>query len=344
MKNRLKALFTKDLPRKFLAIFLAALIWYAIEEQLRDITTLHNVPVKLLYDRSQLMIMDSSALTVDVVLRGTHRALSRVASGDIVLEAAMPSDIPVGIYFYDLPITEDNVVKLPPGIAVDTIRPSQAQIQVDRIVSKHNVPIRVRFAGSLREGYRKNRVAVTPPAVDVRGPSKVVDDLKEILTDRIVLDDTVGLDFEMEVDLIDVPRVNFPETAHVVVEITKYAAQQAYHDLPLNVLSPANCPLRLAEPLPNVSVTLHGPKLILESLDYLSIRSFVDISRIAAPGRYRRPVNAWVEGAAGLKAEYVNPSVVDVVLVDPKKADGDSPQDRDAVEPPASPETENKEE
>ena len=177
-------------------------------------------------------------------------------------------------------------------------------------------------------------------AVDVRGPSRILKDLNELTTEPVALDETLTQDFEMDVKVGLVPNVRAStDTAHVAIEIARQSSQQAFRDLPTNALTSPDSPLVLEEPLPKVSVTLHGPKLTLDALDSLSIRPFVDITSITSPGRYRRPVQVWIDGAANVSAEYVHPSVVEVALraIPKPPVPAPAPPTAPATTPPAKP-------
>jgi len=312
MKLRLPNFFQEDLPRKFVALFFAILIWFAVDNQLHDFAILHNVPVLLRYDRSAI-IVENVAMTVDVTIRGSRKRLQRISSTDLKVRATVPP-VPPGIYFYDLRISSGDVMA-PPGIRVTELAPDRQQIQVDRIVAKRNVPIRVRFEGNLREGYKRTRFSALPSAVDVSGPSRILKDVHELVTEPVVLDESIAQDFEVDVKLVPIPNVQTNSDVHVVVEIARHSSQQAYRDLTMNILCRANARLTLSEAPPPVSVTLYGPKDTLDALDKLSIRPFVDTTAITGPGRYRRPVQVWIDGAANVTAEYVHPSIVEIVLV-----------------------------
>ena len=315
MKIRIPAFFRHDLLRKLIALFFAGLIWLAVGSQLQESSIFHNVPVMLNYDPSAILV-ENVVPTVDVTLRGSSKRLQAVKASDIKVMAEI--DIPsfaMPVYFYELRFSPENV-KSPPGAHVIDISPSQQQIQIDRIVSKHNVPIRVRFSGQLAEGYKKTRCSPFPSAIDVRGPSRILKDIREFVTEPVVLDENVIQDFEVDIKLVQIPKVQANTDVHVSIEIARHSSQQAYNGLVMNVLSRYDSALQLSRDAPRVSVTLHGPKVTLDALDNLSIRPFVDITAITSPGRYRRPVQVWVDGAANVTAEYVDPSIVEIVLLD----------------------------
>ncbi len=115
--------------------------------------------------------------------------------------------------------------------------------------------------------------------------------------------------------MLGIPRVKLHVgTVHVRVEIAKQTMQQTYRDLPVFVLAGASSPVAVAAPLPPVSVTVQGPQDVMETLDGFSVRPFVDISGMKAPGTSRRAVQVWCGGAAGVIVESIQPSVVDVTV------------------------------
>lgn len=316
MKRWIHRLFRVDLARKFVAAFFAVLIWFAVSAQLRNFTTLYNIPVKLHYDPSAIVLEDT-VLTVDVTLRGVEKRLQRVKTTDVEVNVTVPSNLAAGMFFCQLRITPDDVYA-PFGTRVVDVAPSRQQIQYDRIISKRNVPIRVRFDGRLREGYRYTH-SVLPSRVDVLGPSRILKDVHELVTGPVLLDSTITQDFEIDVKLLPLPKVLTNAEVHVSVEIEKHSSQQSFRDLPMGILVAPASGLCVRDLPPRVSLTLHGPKLALEAIDQLSVRPFIDVTAITSPGTYRRPVQVWVSAAAGVVAEDVHPSVAEVILVTRKQ-------------------------
>jgi YbbR domain-containing protein len=321
MKLRLPRLLREDWQRKAVALFFAMLIWFAIDSQLREPVVFHNVPVEERYNPAQMTI-ENPGLAVAVTLRGSRKRLRRMQSNDIKIVVDVPL-VPPGIYFFDMRVLPEDVA-VPPGIRVTDVLPDQKQLQVDRVVTKPNVPIRVRFEGEPPEGYRRTRVTVFPSAVDIVGPSRILKDIQELVTAPVVLDQTTTQDFELDAKLVTIPRVEMNTEVHVRIEITKYSSERSYGDLPMHVLNSPASPLHPSETLPQVSVTLHGPRVTLETMDELSVRPFIDITGITSPGTYRRPVHVWIDGASSVTAEYVHPHMVEVVLVS-KPAAGPAP-------------------
>lgn len=338
MNMRLPHIIRDDLPRKSVALFFAVLIWFAVRNQLHDFATFHDVPVTLQYEPDKIVV-ERRILTASVSLRGARRRLETLQASDITVTADIPV-VPAGVYSYDLRFSPANV-REPPGTSVTSITPTSARIQVDRIIQKE-LPVRVRESGQLGYGYRVVERTILPSRVTATGPSRVLEDVTEVTTEPIVLDETLIQSFKMDqLDLIPMPRVNFrPDTVHVAYEITRHSGQKALMELPIRVLTDETSDLQLVGELPSASVTLRGPRITLDTLRPHSVRPFVDVTAVTNPGRYTFPLKVWVEAPSTLVVEYVHPPEVDVVL---RRSDAPAPQPE---EPPggqdAMPETDDR--
>ena len=314
--DRLPRFLREDWLRKSMALAFAVLLWFYVNEQLRDEETFHDVPVTISYDKGMLYL-EKNTVAVNIRVRGSFQQLQKLRGSDLKVTATILADeVPAGKLAYDLRLTSANV-EAPIGIRVESIDPPLQQIQVDRMETKSGVPVRVRYAGSLADGYQISRCTIVPSQVEVRAPSQILQDIQELVTDPVPLDATLTTGFEMEKKLVPISRV-VPGTSivHVQVEISKQSIQQAYESLIITVLTDPLLPWEVIEPLSPVTVVLRGPQPVLDSMDKSAIRPFIDLSKVTTPGYYRRPVQVWTSGAVGVVVESVTPSIVDVTVVD----------------------------
>ncbi len=309
---RLPRIITEDWPRKLTALFFAVLIWLSVNNQLQDHIVLQGVPVVLEYDPNSV-IPESDMFTVDVKVRGQSNILQTLQTSDINIRATIgpvTQDMP----FYSVPLSPDNASS-PFGTKVVEIVPNRIQVGIDRIVRRQNVNVAPRFKGSLPKGYARARTKVFPRTISLRGPSKIVQDMGEVTTKPITLDESLDADFEREVSLERIPKVSFgTETVHVTVEVSRSSIERPFSELPLHLMLPPGNLLRTAEPPPTISVTLRGPQIVLDELKPTDIRAFVDVSDITNPGRYRVPVQVWVEAGDNVSRESVFPAMVEIEL------------------------------
>jgi len=322
MRFRVPSVLSQDYPRKLAALFFAVLIWVAVQRQLHDFETFHGVPVILKYDSNVLWVDETQPVRVDITLRGSRKRLQSTASPDLkVVVAAKP--VPRGWYFEDLRILPESI-RSPLGTRVSEVTPNKITLAVDSIVEKAAVPVIAKFEGTPREGYSVGQQTLSHPTVDLRGPSKILDGIREVETAKVSLEGAIQ---DFQVDDVRLERISphvkaHPDRVTVKVAIVKVSAEQVYSGLDVHVLARTGARLRVQGALPKVSVTLRGPRATLDALDNQSIRPFVDILSISNPGEYRRAVRVWIDGAAGVIPEYVSPSVLDVIVTESDRPAG----------------------
>ena len=168
----------------------------------------------------------------------------------------------------------------------------------------------------LFRSYQVGRCTVVPSQVDVRAPANMIQDIQELVTDPVPLDETLTTSgFEIDKKLVSIPRVVASATVvNVKVEVVRQYVQQAFESLLITSLVDPFQPWEIVEPLPAATVILRGPQTVLDSMDKTAIRPFVDLSKITTPGHYRRPVEVWTGGVLGVTAD-VTPRFVDITVV-----------------------------
>lgn len=317
MKLRIPGLIRRDFLRKAMAFLFAGVLWLYVSSQLREGESYPNIPVKITYDPNRVSL-ERDSFVVNVVLRGSAKVLHRVRRSDIRVQAQLPAPTE-GEDFCDLALSADNVT-VPRGTRVEQIDPPRLLVPVDRIATRRAVPVRVRWSGEVRTGYRVLRCTLVPSVVDVVGPSRLLADVQELVTEPIPLAEHPEGGFEVDVRLVRPARVQpSQETVHAVVEVARETMLQTYEDLPLYVLGDAAGAWVVQEALPLITVTLQGPQSVLQSVDGLALRPFVDLSTVRGPGRYRRPVQVWTGGLTTVVPEAIVPSMVEV-SVGPREA------------------------
>jgi YbbR domain-containing protein len=200
-------------------------------------------------------------------------------------------------------------------VRVTSITPDRVELHIDRLVTKPNVAVKVEYAGALREGYEVIRATAVPEAVVLKGPHRDLLDISAVSTEPVLLDDTIVQDFTVSARLVPITEVMMPDTVRVDLVVGRRSIPRTLHGVALSVLMNPAGGLRIEGPLPEIAVTVRGPKASLDELTELSVCPFLDLSAITSPGRYRRQVNTWLTGAADVAAESTAPASVEVVLV-----------------------------
>lgn len=316
MRLSLPSVVTRDFQRKAVALFFALLIWRSVSSNMRDEDlVLQNVPLAVTYDPA-VVVLRESARTVDVSLRGSRRRLEQVSSQDVQIGLQVPSDIHEGVYYYGVGLSPKKSVRhAPPGVRITSITPDRVELHIDRLVTKPSVAVRPEYAGSLREGYEVVRATPVPDTVLLRGPHRDLLDIRSVSTEPILLDDTIVQDFTVAARLVPIPGVTMPESVRVDLVIGRRSVPRTLHGVPLAVLVNPAGGLQVEGTLPEIAVTVRGPKAALDEVTELSVCPFLDLSAITSPGRYRRQVNTWLTGVSDVAVESTAPSSVEVTLV-----------------------------
>lgn len=316
MRIRLPGWLVDDFLRKAVALALAIMIWLSVSSKMesREVV-LRDVPVEVSYD-STAIILRKPPPTVEVILSGSLGRLDSLNSKAVTVAVQIPSDIHEGVYYYGVGLsTTANIRSRPPGTKVVSIRPDRIELQIDRIVNKPGVKVEVKTAGALKDGYKVVRTLAKPSEVSLRGPHRILLETDVVRTEPVLLDDTVLQTFEASAKLVLPADVQGPDKVQVEFTVDRPSISRTLHGVELALLMPPHSGLRLEGVLPEITVTLRGPRAALDALSELSVSPFVDINAITSPGRYRRPVQTWLDRQAEVVVESITPAQVEVTLV-----------------------------
>ncbi len=326
-KLRLPQFLVEDFFYKLFTLLLATLIWLFVSQQVKRESATFTVPVVVSYDEDK-MVVEPRSFNVQVVVRGSRGSLDRLSSEDIEIDLGVPL-LDEGIRTYELRISPTQA-RVPSGVQIEEVHPPSVTLQVDRIINKE-VSVRVRERGVLPTGYQVQERRLVPGTARIVGPSRLLAEINEVLTDPIVLSETTTQSFQQENVRLSVPggaRVS-PRTVHVSYEISRHAVVESFNQLPVRVMVAVDSGLLIASSLPPVSVTIRGPSRVLEQMQSHQVYPFIDLTAITSPGHYSRSVEVWLADNRAT-IEYVHPSELEIELV------GVEPSDQ-SEEPPPSP-------
>ena len=164
---------------KLVSVVLAALLWLIVSGE-QIVERALRVPLEFTNLPAQLELVGDPPNLVDVRVRGSSGALSRIAGGELVaildLHAARP-----GQRLFHL----SNVdVRAPFGIQVVQVTPSNVSIRFEASVTKV-VPVVPGVEGEPASGYAIGMVTAVPATVEVIGPSSALNGLTEAITEPV---------------------------------------------------------------------------------------------------------------------------------------------------------------
>ena len=207
---------------KLLAVALGATVWYLVAGE-QIVERALRIPLEFVNLPAQLELVGDAPAVVDVRVRGSSGALSRVATGELVAVLDLRTARSGQRLFH---LTGDDVMT-PFGIEVVQITPSSVPIVFESIARK-SVPIVAGLEGEPRPGYAAGIESVVPATVEVVGPASAVARLTEAITEPVsVAGATKSVTDTVNVGVADpTVRLRVPTTAVVTVRVAAPAPAQ----------------------------------------------------------------------------------------------------------------------
>jgi len=237
---------------KLVAVALAALIWLLVSgEQIAERAM--RIPLEFANLSAELQLVGDTPDVVDVRVRGSSGALSRIASGELVAILDLRSARPGQRLFH---LTGEDV-RVPFGVEVVQITPSNVSIMIDKSATKV-VPVVPELDGDPQDGYVVGTVSAEPAAVEVVGPASAVARLTEAITEAVSIGGASGTIVEdVNVGVADPSvRLQSPGGARVTVTITAQPVEWAVVGIPIRTRNGGSAQVVPGE----VTVYVRGPR------------------------------------------------------------------------------------
>jgi hypothetical protein len=204
-------LLTENPGWKLLALGISAFLWYAfvgeteLAASLPAAVQFRNVP-------QDLEVSSEMFDRVFLRLKGPATRLNAGSLRDVTVVLDLAQVHGPGERTYTL--SEDNL-RLPVGVQVSRIVPSQLRLRFDKRVTR-DVPVEIRFAGPAPMGYRITGQQASPDRIRVTGPENRVESLQSVHTDAIDLSSTVSNTEFRVPGFIPDPQVRFDGDAPII--------------------------------------------------------------------------------------------------------------------------------
>jgi len=200
---------------KLLAVALGATVWYLVAGE-QIVERALRIPLEFVNLPAQLELVGDAPAVVDVRVRGSSGALSRVTTGELVAVLDLRTARSGQRLFH---LSGDNVLA-PFGIEVVQITPSNVPIAFESMASKF-VPVVPGLEGQPRRGYAVDVASAVPATVEVIGPASAVARLTEAITEPVSIAGATGpVTDTVNVGVADpTVRLRVPTTAFVTVRV-----------------------------------------------------------------------------------------------------------------------------
>ncbi len=260
-----------------------------------------SVPLTIITDENFAVTGDYPK-NVRVSLRGSEEQIFSVLDNDIRAVADFSSSTSEGSYRAPVQIRFNKQFPLSEETLEILVEPGDITIyQEENIIrSLEIVPVLVGFPPN---GYELVQYFLSPSSVMVQGPRSQMESINSISTEEVDLSNRYD-DFSLSTRLIS-PGENVYFPGGDIVEIRGVIDEsiivQTLTEQPIVTVDLASS-LFITEALPEITLTIQGPQLLLETLRPRDFHFFLDCSNIAVPGTYTLPIRADVPpGIAVLK-------------------------------------------
>ncbi len=267
---------------KLLALFVALAIWFNAIGQ-REVERNFIAPLEFVNVPDTLTVTGRIPAEVQLVVTGTRRDLLWMGFKRIGVSINMHR-APPGRFSQRLSVSD---VLLPSSIEKRNVRilsPLLIDVMLERLVRKR-VRVAVSLSGSLSGNQLLGSVPEASPGwVMVSGPESVVEHLDKVFTEPIDLGkirESMTRRFELDYDRKTIGCE--PKGVTVAISVSERGNRVLAH-IPPTVLVDAADLITEVEPK-TVSLTLEGPKALLDTLTSRDVSILIDLSG-RPPGSY----------------------------------------------------------
>ena len=275
---------------KILSLALAALLWLVVAGE-QIVERALRIPLEFTNLPARLELVGDPPTVVDVRVRGSSGALSRVAAGELVAVLDLRT-ARAGQRLFHLTGSD---VRAPFGIDVVQISPSNVSVAFEPSATKV-VPVVPGLEGEPADGYVAGTVTSNPATVEVVGPTGAVARLTGAITEPVsIAGATRPVSDMVNIGVAD-PTVRLvePRSAEVTVSIVGAPVEWAIAGIPIR--RPEHASLEVVPT--EVTVFVRGPRDTRGSR-VGDFEATIDIEGLQ-PGTFQLPVTVIPPARVGI--------------------------------------------
>jgi YbbR domain-containing protein len=274
---------TLNIPRRvqyvFIAVLLAILSWYLVSGRER-VEVWIEIPVEIKSRPPELIVVDGLITKVEVRVKGPRNIIRGLDTRTLAYQLDL-SGLGRG----------DNVIVLDPGnlpirgqVQVLEFMPGQLIIEADRVEAR-TVEVEPVWEGELADDWQFVSARPDPERVQVRGAASVLDGLRMVETESIVVDGSRPEDQTRTVGLVAPQGVEVkPSAVEVALDFSPETVK-IRHRVP--VVFPDDPRYTFKANPPTVLLYMHAPAYRANTEDFVEeIRVVPDLEPPLEPGSW----------------------------------------------------------
>jgi YbbR domain-containing protein len=168
---------TSNAGPKIIALVLAVFTWFFVKGITSDSRIIEGVPLEV-KTKPGLVVLQTSASTVSVMVRGTREDVREVSRQDLLTVVDLTDDSRHGLIAMKL---VPRTVRHSRRVQVTQVDPPEVTVNVDEMIARE-LTVQPQFAGELAGGLAIERVITKPEAVEVKGPKTLLNRMSNLST------------------------------------------------------------------------------------------------------------------------------------------------------------------
>ncbi len=142
-----------------------------------------NAPIEYIKGDPNMEIIETSATAVDIQISGTRALIKTISPNQIKVRFDLTTAQPGR----NIVTIKEGHISLPPGAKIKKIEPPSVEIMID-IPGRKKLPVQVDWLGRLPSDILVQDVEVIPDHIEVSGGQRMIDQLRTIYTEKVVVD------------------------------------------------------------------------------------------------------------------------------------------------------------
>lgn len=183
LSHVIRKIFFEDWGLKLIALVITLGLWFGVTGLSTPTTERLNARLEFV-TASNAQITNTPQQEVQIEVTGDKARLGQINRGDLTatcdLTGMAPGELAVQL-------SPENIsVSLPQGVKIKDVQPGRILVKLEA-VSERELEVKADTVGDVVSGYEVYQVSVVPPNIRVRGPASVVNDLENVITEKIDL-------------------------------------------------------------------------------------------------------------------------------------------------------------
>ena len=277
---------------KMISIALAALLWLVVSGE-QIVERALRIPLEFTNMPARLELVGEAPTVVDVRVRGSSGALSRIAAGELVAVLDLRGARP-GQRLFHLTGTD---VRVPFGVDVVQVVPSSLYMTFEPSATKV-VPIVPEVEGEPAPGFEIGTTTAEPSTVEVVGPTSAVAAMTSAITEPVSAAGASSSITESVAVGVSDPSVRLkdPKPVRVTVPVSPAQLEWAVAGVAVQVL---NGDGRATVTPATITVHVRGPRDAMGA-DAAAFDASVDVAGLKR-GQYQLPVRVGLPPRLGIR-------------------------------------------